>query len=88
MIRAGIEVRYSEGFNPRIKMSLPFPRSVGIEADDELLCVSLPARRAEGSGQHDRDVSLGPEQYKKILSDYPKSDQASAAKKRLKALGK
>ena len=29
---------YSEGFNPRLKLSLPLPRSVGIEVDDDLLC--------------------------------------------------
>jgi radical SAM-linked protein len=31
-------VLYSEGFNPRPKLSLPLPRSVGIEVDDDLLC--------------------------------------------------
>jgi radical SAM-linked protein len=32
-------VLYSEGFNPRLKLSLPLPRSVGIEVDDDLLCL-------------------------------------------------
>ena len=35
--RAGIKIRYSQGFNPRPKLSLPLPRSVGIEVDDDLL---------------------------------------------------
>jgi radical SAM-linked protein len=36
-VRAGINVQYSQGFNPRPRMSLPLPRSVGVESDDELL---------------------------------------------------
>ena len=40
-VRAGIEVLYSQGFNPRPKMSLPLPRTVGIESDDDLLSLRL-----------------------------------------------
>jgi len=40
-VRAGIKVLYSEGFNPRLKLSLPLPRSVGIEVDDDLLCLRI-----------------------------------------------
>ncbi len=40
-VRAGIKVLYSEGFNPRLKLSLPLPRSVGIEVDDDLLCLRV-----------------------------------------------
>lgn len=39
--RAGIPVRYSEGFNPHPRLSLPLPRSVGVESDDEMLVVRL-----------------------------------------------
>jgi len=39
--RAGLPLRYSRGFNPRPKISLPCPRSVGIEAFDEVLIVEL-----------------------------------------------
>ena len=39
--RAGIRVCYSEGFNPRPKLSLPLPRPVGVESDDELLCLRV-----------------------------------------------
>jgi len=42
-VRAGIKVLYSEGFNPRPKLSLPLPRSVGIEVDDDLLCLQIAA---------------------------------------------
>lgn len=40
-VRAGIRVLYSQGFNPRPKMSLPLPRPVGVESDDESLCLRL-----------------------------------------------
>lgn len=38
-IRAGIEFQYSQGFNPRPRLSLPLPRTVGVESDDDLLCL-------------------------------------------------
>lgn len=40
-VRAGISVLYSQGFNPRPKMSLPLPRPVGVESDDELLSLRV-----------------------------------------------
>jgi radical SAM-linked protein len=40
-VRTGIRVRYSEGFNPRPKLSLPLPRPVGVESDEELLCLRV-----------------------------------------------
>jgi len=40
-IRAGIEIQHSQGFNPRPKLSLPLPRTVGIETDDDLLCLRV-----------------------------------------------
>jgi hypothetical protein len=40
-IRAGLRVQHSQGFNPRPKLSLPLPRSVGIETDDDLLCLGV-----------------------------------------------
>jgi len=40
-VRAGIEVQYSRGFNPRPKLSMPLPRSVGVESDDDLLCLRV-----------------------------------------------
>ncbi len=39
--RSDVKVQYSEGFNPRPKLSLPLPRSVGIEVDDDLLCLRM-----------------------------------------------
>ena len=40
-VRLGIDVRYSQGFNPRPKISLPLPRPVGVESDDELLVLAV-----------------------------------------------
>ena len=40
-VRAGIEIQYTQGFNPHPKLSLPLPRSVGVESDDELLCLKM-----------------------------------------------
>ena len=40
-VRAPISIRYSQGFNPRPKLSLPLPRPVGVESDEELLCLKV-----------------------------------------------
>ena len=37
LVRAGVDLRYSQGFNPRPKLSLPLPRSVGVQSDNERL---------------------------------------------------
>jgi len=37
--RAGLKIQHSQGFNPHPKLSLPLPRPVGVESDDELLCI-------------------------------------------------
>ena len=41
LVRADVDLRYSQGFNPRPKLSLPLPRSVGVRSDNELLFFSL-----------------------------------------------
>ena len=41
LVRTGIDFCYSQGFNPRPRMSLPFPRSVGLQSEDELLYASV-----------------------------------------------
>ena len=40
-VRANIPMAFSQGFNPHQKMSLVLPRSVGIESDDEILCLGI-----------------------------------------------
>lgn len=39
--RAGIPLAHSHGFNPHPRLSLPLPRSVGVESEDELLHVRI-----------------------------------------------
>ena len=51
-VRAGVKVAYSQGYNPHQRMSLVLPRSVGVESDDELLCLWL----AEGQAGIDNDA--------------------------------
>ena len=41
LTRSGVALRYSEGFNPRPRLSLPLPRSVAVAADNDLFCVSI-----------------------------------------------
>lgn len=41
LARSAVPVRYTEGFNPRPKLSLPLPRPVGVGSDDELLVARL-----------------------------------------------
>ena len=36
-VRAGIRVRHSRGFNPHPKMSLPLPRTVGVQCEGDVL---------------------------------------------------
>jgi len=50
-VRAGIEIRYSQGFNPRPRLSLPLPRPVGVTSDDEMLC--LQVHRSIGQQEND-----------------------------------
>ena len=50
-VRAGIEIRYSQGFNPRPRLSLPLPRPVGVDSDDEMLC--LRVHRSIGPQEND-----------------------------------
>lgn len=39
--RARLPIRYSEGFNPRARLSLPLPRPVGVAAKDDLLVLEM-----------------------------------------------
>ena len=50
-VRAGVPVKYSQGFNPHAKLSLPLPRPVGVASDDELLVVRLHAEEGFPLGE-------------------------------------
>lgn len=41
LIRAGVPISFSEGFNPHPRISLPLPRSVGVSAQGELACIGV-----------------------------------------------
>jgi radical SAM-linked protein len=41
LIRAGVPLVFSAGFNPRPHLSLPLPRSVGVQSDAERLCAAV-----------------------------------------------
>ncbi len=43
LIRAGAFLYFSQGFNPRPKLSLPLPRSVGLACAEDMLCAELIA---------------------------------------------
>jgi len=40
-VRASVPVKYTQGFNPHPRQSLPLPRSVGVAADDEWLVLRV-----------------------------------------------
>ncbi len=40
-VRAGMNLEYRGRFNPRPRISLPLPRPVGVETENDLLCIGL-----------------------------------------------
>jgi radical SAM-linked protein len=40
-VRAQLDLRYSQGFNPRPKLSMPLPKPVGMASCGDVLCVRL-----------------------------------------------
>jgi radical SAM-linked protein len=54
-VRAGLDVAYSSGFNPRPRISLPLPRSVGLACEDEICCLLLNNTGQELSGEELKD---------------------------------
>jgi radical SAM-linked protein len=41
LVRSGLNLVYSQGYNPHLKMSLPLPKSVGLESEDELFYAQI-----------------------------------------------
>jgi radical SAM-linked protein len=64
-VRAGLQIRYSQGFNPRPRLSLPLPRPVGVASDDEMLCIQI---KKDTSGYGD---SISTKAHKDIMSQLP-----------------
>ncbi len=70
LVRAGVPIKYTLGFNPHPKLSLPLPRSVGVESDDELLAVKLLETDGIAVGQcSSQGDSTWSAQTKKKLAD-------------------
>jgi len=68
-VRAGIRVRYSQGFNPRPRLSLPLPRPVGVESADELLCLRVAGGPwSVHPGRDERRATIHKERIKAELS--------------------
>jgi radical SAM-linked protein len=68
LVRSGIELCYSSGFNPRPKISLPLPRAVGVSSDEELLCISIIC----GKGENESDL------YKRLSPHLPEGIDADS----------
>jgi len=47
LIRSGFRARYSQGYNPHTRMSLPLPRQVAVESEAELFCVEQEQGESE-----------------------------------------
>ncbi len=56
--RAELPIRFSEGFNPRPKLSLPLPRPVGVASRCELLIIELE-QDAAGLAESDPASRIG-----------------------------
>ncbi len=65
-VRAGLKIQYSQGFNPRPKLSLPLPRPVGVASDDELLCF-----RVHKSTNAQVQTCISEQVYKSISAQVP-----------------
>jgi hypothetical protein len=83
-VRAGINLQYSRGFNPRPKMSLPLPRPVGVESDDELLTLraykSTGAQGHKGTGETQGDQGIRAKGLKGIGAQEQKSTREQGLK--------
>jgi len=67
-IRAGIKMVYSQGFNPHPRLSLPLPRSVGVEADGDLLCLWVQCEKPADSESKTSVSLLDIEGFKETLA--------------------
>ncbi len=65
-VRAGLKIQYSQGFNPRPRLSLPLPRPVGVASDDELLCL-----RVHKSTSEQEQMCINEQVYKSIIAQVP-----------------
>lgn len=67
-VRAGINLQYSQGFNPHPRLSLPLPRSVGLESDDELLTAAVKVDRNDDRKDSNLPEQIDVEKIKNAIS--------------------
>jgi len=68
-VRSGIEIQYTEGFNPRPKLSLPLPRTVGVESEDDLVQLKVQMKRRTENQSEASTLPLDCDQLKQELSE-------------------
>ncbi len=68
-VRAGIEIQYTEGFNPHPKLSLGLPRTVGVESEDDLVQLKVHSKRRRENQSGTSTLPLDCEKLKKKLSE-------------------
>ena len=68
-VRSGIEIQYTEGFNPRPKLSLPLPRTVGVESEDDLVQLKVHSKQRTENQSAASTLPLDCDQLKKKLSE-------------------
>ena len=58
--RAGISVQFSRGFHPKPKISFNDPLPVGMESEEETMCITVPAAIDTEQVRHDLNRQLPP----------------------------
>jgi radical SAM-linked protein len=84
LIRAKVQVGYSKGFNPRVRMSLPLPRTVGVTSigdiitvdasdekrDDEALKAAIAEQLPDGCTIEKLEMQDGKVSYKPVSAEF------------------
>lgn len=77
--RAGIPVKYSEGFNPHPKFSIANPLSLGIEGEEEYMDIEL-VDRIDTQDFKNRMNAILPKDIQILDSIYKKDDESISSK--------
>ena len=66
--RMDMNLCYSSGFNPRPRISLPLPRSVALQSDDEMLCVLVESEETDSAKQAQERIAAAVPEGCRIIS--------------------
>jgi len=58
-LRAGLNINYSAGFNPKPKLEFANPLSLGFESDEEIAAIELNVRQELGRDEIEKDFTDG-----------------------------